>query len=297
MEQRNGNMKRKFNDWLSTFKESIADWTYYTNFDKVYRNVDEIKIELSMMNSLVNSKNIEEDFRLLVGRYPDVLRVIPVLIAKRESEKNGKIQIMTDEGLKDFSFQTINHSIDEYIEFLNKTGIFELLSNHIVSDLKDYITGVEVGLDSNARKNRAGTAMENIVESFFTKWGLKKGTDYFKEMYASEIFSEFGVDVTMIDAKKKANKRFDFVIKTKEMVYGIEVNFYSGGGSKLNETARSFKMLAQESKRINGFKFIWITDGIGWNSARNNLEETFNDFDDVYNLRDLETGVFEKVIK
>ncbi len=290
-------MNRSFSEWLSTFKDSIADWKYYTDFDKVYKNVNRIKIELNLLNSLINSKDIENDFRSLVKQYPNVLSAVPYLIAKREIDKQSKIQIVTANGLKEFNFDKPNYSLDEYVEFLDKTGIFDLLSKHIISDLTDYVRGVEVGLDTNARKNRTGTAMENLVESFLLKYGFKKNSTYFKEMYASDILHQFGVDVTTVDKKKKANKRFDFVVKTSKCVYGIEVNFYSGGGSKLNETARSFKMIAQESKNIEGFHFIWITDGLGWNSAKNNLEETFNEHSGVYNIHDMQFGELEKVLK
>lgn len=223
-------MNRNFSEWLSTFKDSIADWKYYTDFDKVYKNVNRIKIELNLLNSLINSKDIENDFRSLVKQYPNVLSAVPYLIAKREIDKQSKIQIVTANGLKEFNFDKPNYSLDEYVEFLDKTGIFDLLSKHIISDLTDYVRGVEVGLDTNARKNRTGTAMENLVESFLLEYGFKKNSTYFKEMYASDILHHFGVDVTTVDKKKKANKRFDFVVKTSRCVYGIEVNFYSGGG-------------------------------------------------------------------
>ncbi len=287
-------MKRNFNDWLNKFIESVADWTYYTDFPKVYKNVDAIKVELNLLNSLINSKNIEHDFRNLVNKYPEALKVVPILLARRGSE----IRIVDKGKDKNFNFKRLNYTIDEYVHFMNKTGLFDLLANHIISDLVDYVKGVEVGLDSNARKNRTGTAMENIVESFIVDAGFIKDVNYFKEMRTSEIRDKFGVDLHLesID-ESRAEKRFDFVIKTKDTIYVIEVNFYSGGGSKLNETARSYKMLAQEISEIQGFEFIWITDGKGWNTAKRNLEETFDVLDDLYNINDLENGILTKVIK
>ncbi len=287
-------MKREFNKWLDKFIDSVADWTYYTNFPKVYGNVDAIKIELNLLNSLINSKNIEQDFRDLVEKYPEVLKAVPILLARRGSE----IRIVDKGKDKKFNFRKLNYTVDEYVNFMDKTGLFGLLSNHIISDLFDYVTGVEVGLDSNARKNRTGTAMENIVESFIVDAGFIRDDNYFKEMRTSEIRDKFGIDLQLesID-ESRAEKRFDFVIKGKDIVYAIEVNFYSGGGSKLNETARSYKMLAQEASEIDGFKFVWITDGKGWNTARRNLEETFDVLDDLYNINDLEEGILNKIIK
>jgi len=287
-------MKRNFNEWISKFKDSVADWTYYVDFPKVYRNVDSIKIELHLLNSLINSKDIENEFRTLVSKYPEVLKVVPILLAKRDKE----IKIIDKGKDKNFDFFNQNFSIDEYVDFMHKTGLFDLLSNHIISDLTDYVKGVEVGLDTNARKNRTGTAMENIVEAFILDAGFIKDVTYFKEMKTSKIKELFGIELTLESLdESKAEKRFDFVIKTEQKVYAIEVNFYSGGGSKLNETSRSYKMLAQESKDILNFEFVWFTDGIGWNSAKKNLEETFDVLEHMYNIDDLENGILTQIIK
>ena len=287
-------MKRNFNEWLKSFRKSIADWTYYTDFPKVYRNVDKIKIELNLLNSLINSKNIENEFRELVNKYPEVLKVIPTLLAKRESE----IRI-TNKG-KDviFKFNNKNHTIEEYSLFMRKTGLFDLIENNIISDLTDYVKGVEVGLDTNARKNRTGKAMENIVESYIVDAGFIKDINYFSEMRTSEIKNKFGIELNLenID-QSRAEKRFDFVVVVNNNVYAIETNFYSSSGSKLNETARSYKMIAQETKNVENFKFIWITDGLGWNSAKNNLEETFDVLNNLFNLNDLENEILNKILK
>ena len=179
---------------------------------------------------------------------------------------------------------------------MRKTNLFDLLENHIVSNLVDYATGVETGLDSNGRKNRGGHLMENLVEDYIQKAGFIKGQNYFKEMYIHEIEQKWSVDLSAISNQGKMEKRFDFVIKTDNQIYVIETNFYSSGGSKLNETARSYKTLTQEVATIDCVTFIWFTDGCGWNSARNNLEETFDVLDTVYNIRDLENGILNKII-
>ena len=86
-------------------------------------------------------------------------------------------------------------------------------------------------------------------------------------------------------------------VETTVGIYAIETNFYASGGSKLNETARSYKLIAEEAKHIPNFKFIWITDGGGWKRSRRNLEETFNVLEDIYNIADMEKGIFEIVFK
>ncbi len=286
-------MKRDFNNWLLSFRESIADYKYYIDFEKVYKNVQKIKVELNILNSLIGSKNVENDFENLLNRYPEILKCIPILLAVRTNE----IYAMDNYGTFNYNFKNKNLSIEQYKIFMNKTGLFELISNHIINNLVDYITGVETGLDSNGRKNRGGHLMENLVESFITKAGFEKNKTYFKEMYISQIVNNWDIDLSAISNKGKTEKRFDFVIKTKQMIYGIETNFYLCGGSKLNETARSYKNLALEVDTIEGFTFIWFTDGKGWNSARNNLEETFDVMEHLYNIKDLENGIIREVVK
>ncbi|MGN1104582.1 MAG: type II restriction endonuclease [Candidatus Coproplasma sp.] len=284
-------MKRDFNQWFNMFKASICDYNYYVDFEKVYGKVDSIKIELNILNSLIGSKNIENDFRNLVAEYPKVLKCIPVLLAVRSRE----IYAIDGDGEYLFNFIKPNYSIDEYVMFMQKTGLFSLISERLINNLVDYVTGVEVGLDSNGRKNRGGHLMENLVESFFIKAGLVKGKDYFKEMYLSDIEEKWGLDLSGISNQGKTEKRFDFVVKKGSTVYAVETNFYSSQGSKLNETARSYKTIALEAKEIDGFAFVWFTDGQGWQSARHNLEETFDVLENMYCIADLENGIVEKL--
>lgn len=185
----------------------------------------------------------------------------------------------------------MKNSVEEYKYFMRQTGLFELIESHIISNLYDYVTGVEVGLDSNGRKNRGGHQMENLVESFLKK----SAVEYYKEMYLNEVEEKFKIDLSAISANDTTTKRFDFVVRSSEKIFGIETNFYTAGGSKLNETARSYKMIAEESKQIKNFEFIWITDGEGWQSAKRNLKETFLILENLYNIKDLENGIFEKI--
>jgi len=281
-------VKRNFSEWFSKFKSSISDYSYYIDFNKVYRNVDSIKIELNILNSLISSKNIETDFKNIVKKYPVTLKCLPILLAVRVNE----IYAIDKDGEYMYNFDKQNYSLDQYVVFMQKTGLFDLLKNHLINNLYDYVTGVEIGLDSNGRKNRGGHLMENLVESFLKKSNVH---EYYKEMYRSKIESKWNIDLSKISNQGKAEKRFDFVVKTSKMIYGIETNFYSSSGSKLNETARSYKTLAQETESINGFTFVWITDGNGWTNAKNNLEETFDIMEHIYNINDLENGIIDKI--
>ena len=284
---------RDFNNWLSGFRESITDYGYYINFEKVHRNVDNIKVELNILNSLIGSNNIETDFENLINKYPETLKCIPLLLAVRSNE----IYAIDSEGEFTYNFKKPNLSVEQYKVFMRKTGLFDLIENHIVNNLVDYAMGVETGLDSNGRKNRGGHLMENLVESFIQKAGFVKDTSYFKEMYIHQITDKWNIDLSAISNQGKTEKRFDYVVKTPNMIYGIETNFYGSGGSKLNETARSYKTLALETDTIDGFTFVWFTDGKGWTSARHNLEETFDVMEHIYNINDMENDIITEVFK
>ncbi len=282
-------MERNFNSWISKFKSSISNYSYYVDFEKIYKSAEKYKVELNILNSLIGSKTIEKDFENIVVKYPETLEVIPMLLAVRSNEIFVKDK--TNEYL--FKFNKMIYSVSDYVKFMKETGLFELLQNHIINNLYDYLLGVEVGLDSNGRKNRGGHLMEDLVEDYIIKAGYKRNESYFKEMYLADIERKWNLDLSAMSGNNVSTKRFDFVIKTNKQVYVIETNFYSSGGSKLNETARSYKMLAEEAKKVNGVTFIWFTDGLGWKGARKNLEETFNILDTLYNIDDLDNGILE----
>jgi len=177
------------------------------------------------------------------------------------------------------SYFTSPESICEYIE---ETGLGEIFRNKDVKNLVDYVFGIEVGLDTNARKNRGGENMSKAVSLFFDKAKV-----FYKKEVSSTAFPEImslGTDV----------KRFDFVIKTKKKTYLIETNFYNGGGSKLNETARSYSDVAPKINQYKNYEFVWITDGQGWLSAKNKLEEAYNVIPSMYNLTTLKNFI-EKI--
>lgn len=284
-------MKRDFNQWISKFKSSISNYGYYVDFEKIYKSAEKYKVELNILNSLIGSKTIEEDFQNIIIRYPETLEVVPMLLAVRSNEIY--IKDKTNEYL--FKFNKMIYSIEDYINFMRKTGLFDLLQNHIINNLYDYLLGVEVGLDSNGRKNRGGHLMEDLVESYIEKAGYIKNQNYYKEMYTSDIEDKWNIDLSVLKGEIKATKRWDFVIKTNNQIYVMETNFYATQGSKLNETARSYELIANKVKNIDGLTFIWITDGTGWNNAKLPLNETFNVLDTLYNINDLENGVLERL--
>lgn len=207
------------------------------------------------------------------------------------SKKGKKIYAIDSDGEYKYNFKNVNYSIDEYAMFMEKTGLFELISKHIINNLVDYVLGIEVGLSSNGRKNRGGHLMEELVESYLKSERLQ----YYREMELHEIEKTWDIDLSsLVDDE---GKRFDFVVKTEDCIYGIECNFYASSGSKLNETARSYELIARRAKNIKGFKFVWFTDGIGWRNAKNNLKAVFDIHSDIYSIDDLEKGIVSKIFK
>ena len=285
-------MKRNFDEWINNFKSSISNYSYYADFKKIYKNVDKVKVELNILNSLIGSKTIEDDFKNIMFKYPETLECIPLLLAVRSTEIFVKDEI--NEYL--FDFKKMVYSMDDYVRFMQESGLFDLLQNHIINNLYDYVLGIEVGLDSNGRKNRGGHLMEDLVEKYIKESGFIKDVNYFKEMYLNDIEKRWNIDLSNLSGNNVSTKRFDFVIKTSKQIYLIETNFYASSGSKLNETARSYEMLAKKAKGIDGITFIWITDGLGWHDAKNNLKETFNELETMYNINDLESGILKQVL-
>ncbi|MBR1419129.1 MAG: type II restriction endonuclease [Synergistaceae bacterium] len=277
---------RDFSKWLDTFRPSINSYNYYADFEKIYRNAERFKTEIFVLNSIIGSKNIEQDFEKILTEYPKCIRAVPILLAVR----NFEIYCQDENGAVNYDFKNFANSIEQYKYFMRKTGLFDLLECRLLN-LYDYVKGVETGLDSNGRKNRGGKQMENLVE-FYLK---KSGAEYYKEIYLSEIEKKWKIDLSAISAQGTSDKRWDFAVKTLNKVFAIETNFYTDGGSKLNEIARSYKLIAEKAKQIKNFEFVWITDGKGWLKARHNLEETFKVLENLYNISDMESGIFNEL--
>lgn len=266
-------MTDRFNEFMKPLKETHFSLKDYVDFPKVEANVEAISIKLNQLNYLIGQEDMDAAVRRLWDENPKVFSVLDVLIAVRAKDKKKAIDSYGNISLISDYFS----SPGQVILFLNETGLTEVFKTKQIKNLVDYVFGVEVGLDSNARKNRGGHIMEGLVANLLTRNGIK----FEQEVY----YTEFPEIVKVLGAD---NKRFDFVIRTQEKTYLIEANFYTGGGSKLNEVARSYSELAPKINAVPGFEFVWITDGIGWESARNKLEEAFAHIPSVYNLTNIQ---------
>lgn len=259
----------QFNLFMSQLRETNATLDFYCDFPKIARNVADIEINLNTLNYLIGKENLREAVEALWHKDPSVFEVMDILIATRK--KDDKKYIDNDGSMH--SVHSLFGSVDGVMKFIEGTGLDKVFKSKEVKDLVDYVFGVETGLDTNARKNRSGEITETLVARIFSNSGVA-----YREQVSSK---EFPAISTVLGADQKV---FDFVITANGKTYLIEVNFYSGGGSKLNEVARSYTDVAPKVNGVPGFEFVWITDGIGWNSARNKLEEAFAAIPSIYNL-------------
>lgn len=262
-------MAKNFEHFMSQLQETNQTLDFFCDFKKINQNVENIKLSLCMLNSLIGTTDLRSSVETIWNRDKSAFNVMDILIAVRSE---GKKKVLNSLG-KCVVLDSLFNSIDGVLEYLNDTGLADIFQKQKVKDLVDYVFGIETGLDTNARKNRSGHVMEGMVAKIFHDYGI----EYRQEVYSSEwklITQVLGDD----------EKRFDFVIETAKRKFLIEVNFYSGGGSKLNEVARSYSDIAPKINSVPGFEFVWITDGIGWKSAKNKLQEAYNIIPNIYNL-------------
>jgi len=288
-----------FDNLKNTLQESIFTWDYFTDFEKVKINVDKVEKELNILNYLIGKDNIEEEYISLIEEYPNVRKALLLLIAVRK-DKLTDTQIITDidtlipENKKYIFYEELNDNIKkELLIFFRETGLKDIFENKYVKNLVDYCFGVEVGFDTNARKNRTGTLMENIVSNYLEDFCEEnKNFSYIEQATQKRIKEIFDYSIEI----DKNSRRFDFALydKNRNKIYLIEVNYYSGGGSKLKATAGEYQYLNNFVKS-QGIDFIWITDGKGWMTALNPLEETFNHNDYVINLNMIKNGILEEI--
>ena len=265
-------MAKDFNKFMSQLQETNQTLSFFCDFDKISQNVEDIKLSLCMLNSLIGSADMRKSVETIWNRDKSAFNVMDILIAVRSEGKKKVLNNMGHCVVLDSLFK----SVDGVMEFLDNTGLSDLFTSKKINDLVDYVFGIETGLDTNARKNRSGHVMENMVANILDKNNV---------LYRQEVYSSEWPEITKVLGDDE--KRFDFVIRTKDKTYLIEVNFYSGGGSKLNEVARSYSDIAPKINSVPGFEFVWITDGIGWNSAKNKLQEAYSIIPSIYNLTDI----------
>jgi len=285
-------------DYLTkNLKESITTWNYFVEWTKVFSNVKELEVSLNILNYLIGKDDFEKECAFILKKHPDVQLVFPILIACRDrdfsiltSSKNAKLVY------EHYSFNNktslSDNKIKQIIKFAKGTGVADLFTCKKIKNVIDFVIGVEVGLDSNGRKNRGGTQMEEIVESFLVEICQKNSFRYVPNANATLVKTKLGKHIPF----DKSSRRYDFVVDVGQQTFVIETNFYGGGGSKLKATAGEYKVLFDSLKK-SGHPFIWITDGEGWASTERPLRETFDHIDYVLNLAMVESGLLEDILK
>lgn len=283
-----------FQQITSSFKnKGITLWSYFVNWEKVHKSIKPIEKELNLLNVLIGKENIEQEVFELIKEYPQVIKAFPFLIAFR----SNSIAILTDETnfiYKDYSFHNrilTDADCEDLAVFFMQSGLGDLMKDKKVKNLVDYVTGVEVGLDSNGRKNRGGTLMENIVEKFVAKACEDLGLEYMVQANAKKIKDKWNIDVEV----DKSSRNLDFAVNRNGQLFFIECNFYGGGGSKLKSTATEYVNM-NAFWNAQKIIFIWVTDGAGWKSTLKPLREYFDKADYLLNLEMLKNDLLKELI-
>ena len=285
-----------FDYFIKTLKlKGITLWSYFVDWEKVYGNIFPFEKELNLLNVLIGKPNLKKELIDLILEYPKVVNAIPLLLAIRFKKKNEqKFHILSDP--ENFKYDSFDLSVvkpnkneaTKIATFFINSGLAELVRNKKVKNLVDYATGVEVGLDSNGRKNRGGHQMEDVVENYVKKLCLP----YLKEANATTIEKKWGISIKT----DKSSRRIDYVINRDGKLFFLEVNFYNGGGSKLKSTATEYVKM-DEYWNAQGIEFIWITDGAGWLKTQKPLREYFDKADYLLNLEMLKNGVLKEIFE
>ena len=291
-----GNSEQVFDYLIQTLKESIVKWNYFINWEKVNDNFRDIEISLNLLNYLIGKDDIEKEAKLLFKEHPKLVHIVPALVASRS--KSFKLLTEYQYGqfqYQDFIFDKTNIITDEMIDkaifFLKETGFLNQIESQTIKSIPDYFLGVEVGLDTNARKNRSGSAMEEIIEYFINSICNTHNLEYISQATASKIRKKFNKTITV----NKSSKKIDFAINTPHKLFLIETNFYGVGGSKLKSTAGEYSKIFLQWQN-DGHQFIWITDGRGWLTATKPLRDAFDNFDYILNLKMVQLGILEALI-
>ena len=290
--------EKRLEEFLSTLSITNRTPEYYVNWKKVDRETKKYELELNTLNYLIGKDDIYLEALRLFTKQPNLLKAIPSLIASRDKV----LDILTIDNDDNMSFEQLNFKtidasrIDDYMKFIEKSGLLKFLQRHANRSLVDYVYGVETGLDSNARKNRSGKTMEGILERYVSRISKEQKLEWKAQATAKFIKSEWGIEVPV----DKSERRFDVAVYSKEKhkVWLLETNYYGGGGSKLKSVAGEFTELSQfVVTSDDDVEFVWVTDGQGWLTAHLPLAEAFSHITNVFNLEMLREGFLSELFR
>ena len=271
------------NEYLEAFFESLLptnkSFEYFVDWDRVLQNFNRFRSYLEDLDEVCGARNLNEArerLRSVLGERPEVVEVIPSLIAERT--RDGVIRVVDYEGsLRVFNFRRRSlqpHEIEEIVDFCDRTGLLRNLLK--VRDLGSYLLGVEVGLDTNARKGRSGRIFESMVLRALRRY-LPKSIRIHEQDPSFSLYEVLG--------KRGRGKRHDFVLYISgKPRYIIEANFFNVTGSKPISIAESYISLAEKASEM-GKIFVWITDGPAWRGMREPIERAMKEIDFIVNFR------------
>lgn len=278
-------MKKEFNSWLDTFQPTLATCDYFTDFEKVNHRIKELKPQIKMLKSILKQDDILLAIENTLNEDFSLVSILPLFIAVNTSkvtfiDTNGQYQTI--------SFHKSTNDLSVYMEFINTSGIVDVLKKVKSVGVEKYLFGILVGLDSNRRKNRMGHLAEDKLEEILQK----TGNPYYKEVTLETIKERYNIDISQLSNRKVSSKRFDYIMEKNGELYLFESSYYTSNGSKQNELSRSYTEICKAINNIQGLHFIWVVDGNGWKSSKNALEKAYNVMPDVYNFSELEEMLY-----
>lgn len=281
------NEEEVFDFLIRTLKATNRRYEYFVDWNKVQKQVAEVETELHLLDVLIGKSNIEAEAEHLFAKYPTVIKAVPILIAERNKDLTLLDRFTTTQYLESNIGFSETSDPKEIARFLAKTGFLAMLEQSKIKSVVDYVTGVEVGLDSNGRKNRGGKAMELIIGALIDEMCRARSWRMMAEATKEKLKSKWGYEISI----GKANKRIDFAVDTGEKLFLIETNFYSAVGSKLKATANEYRAVWNSY----GHPFIWITDGFGWKNDKS-LRDAYSNLDHIINIYMVQNRILELII-
>lgn len=277
--------KKEFNNWLDTFQPTLATCDYFTDFEKVNDRIKELKPQIKTIKQIIKQKDISLAIENELKIDFSIMSILPLFIAVNTKDTTfidakGKYQTI--------SFHKSTNDLSVYMEFINTSGIVDVLKKVKSVGVEKYLFGILVGLDSNRRKNRMGHLAEDKLEEILQKTGYP----YYKEVNLETIKERYNIDISQLSNRKVSSKRFDYIMEKNGELYLFESSYYTSNGSKQNELSRSYTEICKAINNIQGLHFIWVVDGNGWKSSKNALEKAYNVMPDVYNFSELEEMLY-----
>ncbi|AQW20951.1 restriction endonuclease [Lentilactobacillus curieae] len=294
----------KFQYFMKTRLTTNRTPSYWVKWENANKHIASYEVSLNTLNYLVGKENIAEEARKLFLEQPNLIKTIPLLIASRDMTLDVLIVDADNEmshSLIDFLNPDIS-KIDLYLNFMKDSGLLNFLEKELNESLVDYVLGVQVGLDSNGRKNRSGQQNERILATLLER--VVSGDEslhYLLQPTQVQMFNQWGILVPEVTpSKNKGGRRYDGAIYNDltETVTIIETNFYGSGGSKLKAVAGEFSDLYSVNfKNAKNVNFVWISDGPGWDTAKNPMEEAFAIIPNIINVTMAKNGYLSELVE